>query len=130
MMQKSVLLSMNSSKSAIFSLGKYLFYCFLFFLCASTKILGSFSPCFYGLFLTFCFLGENCFYLSLSYIIGCFLHNVNFQIIFFSLFLCLGSFIVVFLHKKLNKKNKLKLRRSQTEFLFIIDKMSVKKHLK
>ena len=103
MMQKSVLLSMNSSKSAIFSLGKYLFYCFLFFLCASTKILGSFSPCFYGLFLTFCFLGENCFYLSLSYIIGCFLHNVNFQIIFFSVFLCLGSFIVVFLHKKLNK---------------------------
>ena len=102
MINKSVL-GLNKSNLTIFSVCKYIFYCFLFYLCASAKILGSFSPCFYGIFLTFCFLGENSLGLSLSYVLGAFLHKVEFNIIFFTIFLCfIGSFIV-FLHKKLKK---------------------------
>ena len=103
MTNKSVEISLNNSKLAIFSISKYIFYIFLFYLCASAKILGSFSPCFYGLFLTFCFLGENLFGLSLSYILGVFLHNIDFKTIFFTLFLCFIACFVVFLHKKFKK---------------------------
>ncbi len=84
-------------------LTKYLGYFCLFFLFNNTKILGTISPCFYGFFLTLLFLGEQPFYLSISYFLSLLLNNISTFTIIFAISLGLLGGLISYLHKRVGK---------------------------
>ena len=82
---------------------KILGYFVLFYLCYNAKIMGTILPAFYGLFLSLLFLGENPFYLSLSFVCSSVLFDSSTQGIIFALICSVfGSFIALF-YKKTSK---------------------------
>ena len=82
---------------------KYFLYATIFFVAFQTKIMGKFSPCFYGLFFTFVFLRKNIFSLGLSYMTALVLsNNSTYSIIFGLLCVVFGGVLSIIYDK--NKK--------------------------
>lgn len=99
-MNKTLTTKLYFSQSQYLKTLKYIFYAFIFYVFCNSKIMFSVSPCFYGLFLTLMFLGENPFYLSFSYLTGLFFASLSFQTILFGLIICLISGLISYFHHK------------------------------
>lgn len=82
---------------------KYISLCLLFFVFAKCRILGAVSPCFYGIFLTLLFLGENPLYLSLSYLASVILCGATISSFGFSVGLCVVGSVIALIHKLKSK---------------------------
>lgn len=78
---------------------KYICFTILFFVLNNAVIFGSLHPCFYGIFLSFLFLGENAFYLSLSYLLSVVINGVNVLSLSFSVIICVVGGLISYLHK-------------------------------
>lgn len=100
-MKENILSKFKEQKSNIVILLKYFGYAVLFFLFSNTKIAGNIMPCFYGFYLTLLFLGENPFYLSLSFLVGylCVSSSVS-SIIFSLICCCVGSIASLYFKRK------------------------------
>ncbi len=79
---------------------KYIGYFALFYLLYNAKVLGLFSPCFFGLFVSLAFLDENSYYLSLSYLSAVLLCSPTTSTLIFSLTLCVGISLAAKIMKK------------------------------
>ena len=88
---------------------KYFLYFVLFYIFFKAKIMGVYSPSFFGFFLSLIFFGENIYYLSLSYMASLVLHDASVFSIIFGLICCLTGGLISFLYKKNNKKASLGL---------------------
>ena len=94
-------------KSSLLVLLKYIVYALIFFIFSKAKIMNVYSPTFYGFYLSLLFLGENIFYLSLSFLFASVISNVTVGSIIFSL-ICVGvGGLIAFLYKKKTRAIKL-----------------------
>ncbi len=82
---------------------KYFLYGLIFFVGFQTKIMGKFSPCFYGLFFAFAFLRKNIFILGLSYMSALALSDSSTYSIIFGLICVSFGIILSFIYEKNNK---------------------------
>ena len=87
------------AKITSLSFFKYVCFSVLFFVLNNVVMMGSLRPCFYGIFLSFLFLGENAFYLALSYLISVILSGVNLINLSFALVACVAGGLISYLHK-------------------------------
>ena len=102
-MKENILVRFKENKFNFYLFLKFLLYALIFFLSANVKIAGNIMPCFYGLFLSILFLGENAFFLSLSFLLGYLLVNSTINSIIFSLIVCVLGSVVSIYYKKQNK---------------------------
>ena len=96
--------AIDLKKNGVFGFLKYFLYFVLFYIFFNAKIMGVYSPSFFGFFLSLAFLGENIYYLSLSYMASLVLHDASVFSIIFGLICCLTGGLISFLYKKSNKK--------------------------
>lgn len=87
------------TKLTSLSFVKYVCFVLLFFILNNTIILGSLEPCFYGIFLSFLFLGDNTFYLALSYLLSVVVSGVNILNLGFSIIVCVVGGVICYLHR-------------------------------
>lgn len=78
---------------------KYLGYFALFYLFCNTLVLGTVSPCFYAFFLTLLFLGEQPFYLLLSYFLATICSGITVPAIIFCIVLGVIGGGITCIHK-------------------------------
>lgn len=93
-------LSILIKKSSVLGIVKYLCLGVLFFVFASGKIMGVYSPSFFGFYLSLLFLNENIFYLSLEYLFSSVLVDASLSSIIFSLISVGVGGLVAFLYRK------------------------------
>lgn len=102
-MKENILVGFKENRSNFYLFLKFLGYALIFFLSSNVRISGNIMPCFYGLFLSILFLGENAFFLSLSFLVGYLLVNSTINNIIFALIVCLVGSIISVYYKKQNK---------------------------
>ena len=112
--------AIDLKKNGVFGFLKYFLYFVLFYIFFNAKIMGVYSPSFFGFFLSLAFLGENIYYLSLSYMASLVLHDASVFSIIFGLICCLTGGFISFLYKKSNKKASLWLLSLYTFLIGII----------
>lgn len=78
-------------------------YAIIFFVAFQAKIVGKYSPCFYGLLLALAFLRENIFTLGLSYMTALVLSDSSTYSIIFGLICVVASVIISFSYEKTGK---------------------------
>lgn len=91
-------------KSSILNFFKYVLYFILFYIFSKCTIFYSFSPAFFGFFLSLIFLKENPIYLSLLYFLANALTFNTTKALIFSSICILVCVITSFIYKKKDKK--------------------------
>ena len=89
--------------SSWFIVGKTLGYFALFYLCYRAQVLGRISPAFYGMFLSLLFLGENPFYLSISFLSATALFNASTSSLVFAIICAFCGGIIAYIYKKTSR---------------------------
>lgn len=90
-------------KQGMLKIARYIGYFALFYLLFNARVLGVFSPCFFGLFVSLVFLEDNVYYISLAYLSATLLCNPTTYSLIFSLALCVGLGTVAKVMRKRGK---------------------------